>query len=125
MFISDLFLGFHSTIPFVYISFLIAGLIGFRLSQNKKTLTIIIAALSSSMLFYLITNFGVWLVSGMYPHTIAGLINCFVLALPFYRNTILGDLIYVGVFFGSYELIRKLVFNGISRNIQVIRDLLR
>jgi hypothetical protein len=115
MFISDLFLGFHNTIPYVYGSFLLSGLIGLWLRQHKKTSIIIIAALLSSLLFFIITNFGVWLVSGMYSHSITGLINCYVLALPFYRNTILGDLIYVGVFFGAYELACNVNFVNISK----------
>lgn len=105
MFISDIFLGFHNTMPFVYGSFLLSGLIGIAVRKHKSTLTITGAALASSLLFFVITNFGVFLVSGMYPHTISGLINCYILAIPFYRNTIIGDLLYTGIFFIFFELL--------------------
>lgn len=109
MFISDIFLGFHSTMAFVYGSFLITGIIGLSLKSHKTRLNVIAATLISSLLFFLITNFGVWLVSGLYPKSLAGLIQSYFFAIPFFRNTLLGDLFYVGLFFGSYELALRLV----------------
>ena len=87
MFITDLFLGFSSITMFVYLSFMIISYIGI----NSKTIsngTI----LGSSLLFFLLTNFGVFLLG--YPHTIQGLLTCYTLALPFFVNTILGDLFF-------------------------------
>ena len=87
MFITDLFLGFGSITMFVYLSFMIISYIGI----NSKTIsngTI----LGSSLLFFLLTNFGVFLLG--YPHTIQGLLTCYTLALPFFVNTILGDLFF-------------------------------
>ena len=107
MFVSDLFLGFHNTILFVYGSFLLIGLIGIWLRKHISLRNIFIAALFSSFLFFMITNFGVWLWGNLYPKNFSGLIQCYFFALPFFRNTILGDLFYTGVFFGSYELILK------------------
>ena len=60
---------------------------------------------ASSTLFFLISNFGVWVAGGLYPHTWSGLATCFALAVPFFRNAAIGDLVYVGVFFGLYALI--------------------
>ncbi len=56
------------------------------------------------MLFFLITNFGVWLHTGLYAKTWGGLVQSYTLALPFFRNTLLGDLGFVGLLFGAYEL---------------------
>lgn len=109
MFISDIFLGFHSTMIFVYGSFLITGFIGLYLRPHKTLPNVITATLISSLLFFLITNLGVWLVSGLYPKSFAGLIQSYFFAIPFFRNTLLGDLFYVGLFFGSYELALRLV----------------
>lgn len=109
MFSSDLFLGFHNTILFVYGSFLLTGVIGLWLKSHRNVQRITLGALASSMLFFLITNFGVWLVGGLYPKTLSGLIQSYVMALPFFRNTLLGDLFYTGVFFGGYELVLKCV----------------
>lgn len=106
LFISDLYLGFYgTTMYFVYGSFLITGIIGIWLKNHKGVFVIGGATLFSSILFYLITNFGVWLEpNSWYPKDFAGLLQSYVMALPFFRNTILGDLFFAGVFFGGYEL---------------------
>ena len=109
MLVSDYFLGFHSTVPFVYGSFLLTGLIGLWLKGHKKLGWVVGASVTSSVLFFVITNFGVWLMgmhpfgTGGYSQNFAGLIECYVVAIPFFRNTIVGDLLYVGVLFGIYE----------------------
>lgn len=105
LFISDIFLGFHSTIPFVYGSFLITGLIGLWLKKHHDFKSILIGTLLSSVLFFLITNFGVWLVGSLYQKNITGLIQSYVMAIPFFRYTIIGDMFYTGIFFGGYQKI--------------------
>lgn len=105
MLISDFFLGLHQTMVFVYGSFLLTGLIGLWLKKHKNLRNILLATMSSSVLFFVITNFGVWLIWDFYPKNPAGLLQSYFLALPFFRNTFLGDLFYTGLFFGSYELL--------------------
>lgn len=109
LFISDLFIGFYgaSMMAFVYGSFLLTGCIGIFLKNHKKPAVIIAASLFSSLLFYLITNFGVWLTGTLYPKTLSGLLESYIMAIPFFRNTLIGDLLYTGIFFGSYELVLK------------------
>lgn len=107
MFFSDIFLGFHNTTVFVYGSFLLTGLIGLWLRKHKNILNLAGAALFSSLLFFLITNFGVWLEGRLYPLNLSGLMQSYAMAIPFFRNTILGDLFYAGLFFGSYEVALK------------------
>ncbi len=109
LFISDYFLGFHRTMPFVYGSFLLTGYIGLRLRNNKSALNVLAASLISSLLFFIITNFGVWGVSGLYPKTLTGLAQAYYFAIPFFRNTIIGDLLYTGLFFGSFEIALRLL----------------
>jgi hypothetical protein len=106
MFLSDIFLGFHSAMIFVYGSFILTGLIGLWLRKHKNVIHIAGAALFSSLLFFLITNFGV-LLEGWYPANLSGLMQAYYFAIPFFRNTVLGDLFYTGLFFGSYELALK------------------
>ena len=65
------------------------------------------AALSGSFLFFIITNFGVWLTSGYYPIDIDGIFTCYILALPFFGNTIAGSLFYTALMFGGYELLKR------------------
>ncbi len=118
---------FHSLIPFVYGSYAIYVLLGRRVgihwertdksaaadpSQPKwqralgRAMPLGLATVGSSLLFYLITHFGMWLVYTTYPHTPTGLIQCYVAGLPFLRPTIVGDAFYAAVFFGAYSLIQ-------------------
>ena len=110
LFISDLVIGFYSPVVMVsvYGSFILTGLIGLWLRRRKSPRNVILAALGSSVLFFIVTNFAVWL-GGWYPRNAAGLLDCYTLALPFFRNTIAGDLFYTGAFFGCYELFLSLV----------------
>ena len=114
MFVSDFVLGFHSTMLYVYISFFIIVLIG-KVIKNKKNSLLLPASLVSSLLFYLITNFGVWFSTTLYPKSLFGLVNCYIMGLPFLRNTVVGDLFYSFVFFYGYSyflvLIKKLAYN--------------
>jgi hypothetical protein len=100
MFVSDLFLGFHSTLPFVYLAFICISFLGIS-SKNIHNGTI----LASSTLFFIVTNFGVWLLG--YPNTIAGFISCYTLAIPFFLNTILGDLFFTHSLNYSFNKIEK------------------
>lgn len=107
MFVSDIFLGFHGTMTFVYGSFILTGLIGLWLRKHKGLKNVILATISSSLIFFIITNFGVWFEGKLYPANLSGLIESYILAIPFFRNTVLGDLFYTALFFGSYELALK------------------
>lgn len=98
----------HSTTLFVWGSFLISSLIGIWIAKKRTFSRVGIAAVLASLQFFVITNFGVWLTSGMYTLDLAGLTQCFVMALPFYRGTFLGDLFYAGMFFGGFELVKIL-----------------
>lgn len=109
MILSDLFIGFDS-IPMrlsIYGSFLISVLIGFWIKNHKSTKNIVFASLFSSILFFVITNFAVWAFGTMYLKNLTGLGECYLLAVPFFRNTVLGDLTYTTVFFGSYEFLKS------------------
>lgn len=106
MFMADLFIGLHILMPLVYASFAITVLLGFWLRPRIRPSTILAAALASSILFFLVTNFGVWVLFDSYPHTWAGLGACYVAAIPYFRNTLAGDLIYSGVLFGGFALLQ-------------------
>ncbi|MCH8821442.1 hypothetical protein IID23_02845 [Patescibacteria group bacterium] len=98
----------HSTIFFVYLSFLINFLIGRWIATNKSLNRIVSGALLSSVQFFVITNFGVWL-TGMYGIGLSGLIQTYIMAIPFFRGTLFGDFFYIGLFFGGYELLLRWV----------------
>ena len=99
----------HSTTLFVWGSFLISSLIGIWIGKKKTFSRVGIAAFLASLQFFIITNFGVWVTSGMYTLDLSGLIQCFIMALPFYRGTFLGDIFYTGMFFGGFELVKLIV----------------
>ena len=108
MLVSDFFIGFHPGIPYVYGAFVISSLIGIWLKEHLSMSTVIAGTLLASLLFFLITNFGVWIGSGMYKKNLEGLRDCFILALPFFRNTIMGDLLYTCLFFILHAILELL-----------------
>jgi hypothetical protein len=87
LFISDLILGLSMVNLFVYLSFIVITFIGFKFQKINNY-----SILLSSTTFFIVSNFGVWILG--YPKTIEGLILCFYMALPFFIYTIMGDLFY-------------------------------
>lgn len=108
MLISDYFIGFHSTMIYVYGAFILTAFIGLWLRSHKNVRNVIGATLASSILFFLVTNFGVW-ARGAYARDISGLWQSYIMGIPFFRNTVAGDLFYTGAFFASYELVKNLI----------------
>ena len=106
---SDIFLGFHSTMYFVYGSLLLTVAIGQVVRRQKNPLTILGGTLAGSILFFIITNFGVWATTAWYSRDANGLIQCYYMAIPFFRNSMTGDLFYAIIFFGAYELASLLI----------------
>lgn len=105
LFLSDLLLGLHATMPFVYAGLAMTVLIGMKVIGNRRDMMRIGGAtLASSLVFYAVTNFGVWAAGTMYPHTPAGLAACYVAGLPFLQNGLLGDLAFAALLFGGFEL---------------------
>ncbi|MDA9035904.1 hypothetical protein N9H73_02555 [Flavobacteriaceae bacterium] len=100
MFISDLVLGLHGSIPFVYGAFILISLFG---SFVKKINIGVV--LSSSVIFFLVSNFGVWFL--YYPSTFTDLVTCYTLAIPFFLNTILGDLFFSALMIYSFYYMQK------------------
>lgn len=100
MFLSDLILGFSGITLFVYTAFILVSFIGFAL--KKMTIKTI---LLSSLSFFIITNLGVWLIG--YPKNISGLVECYTLALPFFRNSLIGDFFFSGVLYYGFNFVSK------------------
>jgi hypothetical protein len=104
MAVSDYFLGLHSTLPFVYGAMVLAGFLGFLLRTDRSPLKVLGMALAGSIVFFLITNLGVFLMENLYPHSFAGLVECYAMALPFFRNSLAGDLLFTAGLFTIYHL---------------------
>lgn len=105
--ISDYILGFYSGMYWVYGSFVLIGVMGLWLRNHKSIVAVGGTTLASSALFFIITNFGVWMTGTMYTKDWAGLVECYVAAIPFFRNTVAGDVVYVSALFGVYELVLR------------------
>jgi len=109
MVISDIFIGFHNLIFFTWGSFVIVGIIGLWLRKRKNIQNVVFATLTGSLVFFFITNLAVWAMTPMYVKNTQGLIECFMMALPFFRNTLAGDFFFVTVLFGAYEGVRYML----------------
>jgi hypothetical protein len=108
MAVSDIFIGMHNVLIFTWGSFILASLLGLFIRKNKSFLRITGMSLLSSLVFFIVTNFGVW-VMGWYPPTLAGLVNCYIMGLPFLRDFTVSTLLYSAVFFTAYEVIARRV----------------
>jgi hypothetical protein len=107
MLLSDMIIGFHNGMLSVYLSFAIIVGIGILLSRNIKFKNVVAASLLSSVIFFVLTNFQMWVQSPLYAKNLSGLIACYVAAIPFFHHTVLGDLIFVGILFGLFAVIQS------------------
>jgi hypothetical protein len=107
MFLSDLVLGFYSITPVVYGGFALITCVGFWLRKRQSPTHLAVAAAASALLFFVVTNFGVWALEMLYPKNLTGLIECYVAAIPFFRNTLASDLLYSALLFGGLALAEK------------------
>ena len=102
--LSDLVLGFYHGMATVYFSVALIVMIGIVALSRVSPIRVGLAALASSILFFVVTNFGMWLFSGFYPRTLAGLEACYIAAIPFFQNTVAGDLFYAVLLFGGFKI---------------------
>ncbi|MBL0342084.1 MAG: hypothetical protein IPP71_14860 [Bacteroidetes bacterium] len=107
--------GFYKDMFFVYGSFALVVGLGFLLRGREQRQTIMVASLVGSILFFFITNFGTWLMYDIYPKSGQGLVSCYIAGIPFFRGTIMGDLFYNLILFGSFAL-AKWRFPVLARN---------
>ena len=105
MFLSDMVIGFHSSMIWVYSSILVITICSTYFTSSLKN--IFGGVLSGCVLFFIVTNFGVWISSAMYTKDIVGLANCFIAAVPFAQNSIIGNLFYSVIMFSLFGLIER------------------
>ncbi len=104
MVISDVFIGFHSSMFAVYAALIGVVAIGQLVRKNPTMLSAFAGAVAGSVLFFLVTNAAAWLVIPEYTKDLSGLMNSYLAGVPFFRGTLLGDLFFTAIFFGSYKL---------------------
>ncbi len=106
-FLSDLVLGFHSLQPVIYGLVILMAMAGWYLQKNSNATRVLSFSVAGSAVFFLVTNFFVWLTSGMYSLDMTGFIQCYVLAIPFFQNSLLGDLFFSAALFGGLYLLER------------------
>jgi len=106
MFLSDLIIGFHSQIYAVYLCIIVLSLLG-NMIEKRNILNLGIVGISGSLLFFIVTNFSVWLTDGLYPLNVTGLMQCYIMAIPFFHNTLISTIIFLAILFTGYSLIEK------------------
>ncbi len=100
MILSDLFLGFYGSMTIIYLAVCLNVIIGIYFLKKISFFKIFISLVLGSVTFFSISNFAVWLLSGIYPHSLEGLLACYTMALPFFQNTIISTILYgIGAFF--------------------------
>tara|TARA_B100001564_G_C20576220_1_gene640786 strand:- start:15 stop:533 length:519 start_codon:yes stop_codon:yes gene_type:complete len=112
MLLSDLYLGFHASMPIIYFTLAICVLIGTFISKRVSILNSFLSINLGVLVFFLITNFAVWYGSGMYEFNISGLMTCYFMAIPFVQNTLISGLIYGMGAFLIYDIINKRIIFG-------------
>tara|TARA_B100000945_G_scaffold95899_1_gene74960 strand:+ start:1104 stop:1592 length:489 start_codon:yes stop_codon:yes gene_type:complete len=99
--ITDIFIGYHNTLFFTWGSVIVVGLISkYLFSSIIKRLS---GAFLGAVLFFLITNFGVW-TTGMYDYSFQGLINSYIMGLPFFGYTLISTLVFSSIIETLYKI---------------------
>ena len=114
--------GFHDTILFVYLSFALVVFLGIKFTKSDNILSVLIGSISGSIIFFIITNFAVWIfgigIDGLpYTKSISGLMSCYIAAIPFFKNTLLSSVLYSFALFTSYNLASKYILKPILNRI--------
>ena len=108
LFLTDLALGLHAGMLLVYVCVAAVVAMGALTGPNQPA-KIAGASVAGSVLFFTVTNFGVWVQDGLYPRTLSGLADCYVAAIPFFQTALVGDLVYTAALFGGYQALRRAV----------------
>jgi hypothetical protein len=105
MIISDLIIGFHGAMFFTWGSIVLISVLGLWLKGRKNVVSVLGGSIISAVIFFLVSNFGAFLV--LYPHTMVGLKQCYILAIPFFRGTFISTMAYSLAFWAGYEWVLK------------------
>ncbi|MFV0605127.1 MAG: DUF6580 family putative transport protein [Niabella sp.] len=101
------FIWFYQGFYWQYGSYLLIAIAGVFIFRKVNAKRVIAGALTSAVIFFLVSNFGVWVSGTMYPKTFEGLLTCYVAGIPFVKGTLLGDLFYSTALFGTFALVQR------------------
>ena len=105
MMASDVIIGFHDTMFYTWGSMIMISAIGLGLQKQRNFAMVLGGSMASALVFFVITNFGAFL--SLYPHTLEGLRECYILAVPFFRSTLLSTVAYSLVLYATFEWLSK------------------
>ena len=108
MVLGDIFIGFYNNMFFVYLSLLLISYTFFKIIKKMNYKNLFVYALIGSLIFYLISNFGVWILGNLYDKNFNGLIECYIMAIPFLKNTIISTIFYSYLIYFSENKLRNL-----------------
>lgn len=112
LFLSDLVLGLHSTLLWVYLGFILVTITTNSLQTNWLSVTS--RSIQSSLIFFLVSNLGVFVSTNLYPQTMTGFIQCFTMAIPFAFNQFLADMIFISLALVIFEASKKRILSPTS-----------
>lgn len=112
MLLTDIFLGFYSSVAYTWLAVILCAYLGALLKRERSATHLVVASLLSSAIFFVVSNFGVWVAS--YPLTLTGFMTCYTLAIPFFRNTLLSTLVYSFVLIGGYDWMVRMFLKPIQ-----------
>lgn len=107
MIVSDLVIGFYTGMYWTWLSFGLIATLGLLMKHRSLAWRIPLGALGASGLFFVVSNFGTWVASGMYSLDLAGLMQCYLMAIPFLRATVLSDIFFVMLSLTAYEVVMR------------------
>jgi hypothetical protein len=105
----DSFVWFYAGSLFTYSAFALIVLLGMLTLKKVRIPNLVASSLGASVIFFIVSNFGVWFSGIMYPKDLGGLMVCYIAGIPFFHNTILGDLVYTAILFGVFEFVARRV----------------
>jgi len=107
MVVSDAVLGFHALVPAVYLAMCLGTALGWQLDRERPLWTFAGVGALSSVQFYVVTNFAVWVQTDMYPKNAAGLLSCYVAGIPFLEHMLCGDVVFILLLVGALRLAER------------------
>ena len=109
MLVTDIIIGFYTNMIFVYFSLLFIVITFFKFNHKIKLTNLFIFGFTGSIVFYIVSNFGVWALSGMYETSLVGMTECYIAAIPFFKNTLFSTIIFsYGAFLANQFFNKKL-----------------